>query len=149
MPRFDYHTASHIMKRIESIPPDRKPEWGEMNFHQMLGHLVDVFEYCMGNRPPMPDKSTFYNRHIAAFLLFNRINELPRNVRLPRPKPKPTDLPVADIETFQAVLDEYLSKAQAGELDPPPHPYFGKMSIDKWAKFHLIHMDHHLRQFGA
>jgi hypothetical protein len=38
---------------------------------------------------------------------------------------------------------------RTGSLDWPRHPVFGKMSEAAWLRWGYLHMDHHLRQFGA
>jgi hypothetical protein len=34
-------------------------------------------------------------------------------------------------------------------LDGKSHPIFGAMSAGDWLRWGYLHMDHHLRQFGA
>jgi len=29
------------------------------------------------------------------------------------------------------------------------HPFFGMLTLRQWQRMHALHMDHHLRQFGA
>jgi hypothetical protein len=151
MPAFDHRFAQNVIKRAETIPTDKKPEWGNMNRNQMFGHLYDVFEYCMGRAGEMPDKSSFKTRYIFRPLVFSGIVKIPKNVRVPRPKDSDREMFKREVELdeLRAKMDEYLACCQAGDLDPPRHPFFGDLGIDGWAKFHVRHMDHHLRQFGA
>jgi hypothetical protein len=38
---------------------------------------------------------------------------------------------------------------RAKTLPNIPHPFFGDFGPEGWAKLHVIHCDHHLRQFGV
>ena len=48
---------------------------------------------------------------------------------------------------LEALLE--LVTAERGRLDRQPHPLFGAMSDAAWLRWGYLHMDHHLRQFGA
>lgn len=150
MTHFDHDYAHELLERARRIPEDRVPDWGKMNRAQVYGHLTDVFQYTMGRRGVMPDKSTWVTRNVFKRLLFLGLAKIPKNVRLPA-KPGQTPPPIAEgnMETLESAIEEYLAKAQAGDLDPPRHPFFGKLSIDEWARFHVLHSDHHMRQFGV
>ena len=42
-----------------------------------------------------------------------------------------------------------LVTVQTSGLDNRAHPLFGRMSRAAWLRWGYLHMDHHLRQFGA
>ena len=50
--------------------------------------------------------------------------------------------------SLAALLDEYLALVQSGELKTGLHPVFGDIGIDGWARVHVLHFEHHCRQFG-
>lgn len=151
MPAFDHHFAEHLLERAARIAPDAQPQWGTMSRNRMFGHLYDIFEYCMGNMGEAPDKSTFKTRVIFRPLILSGIVKIPKNVKVPPGKgdgPKMFERET-ELDELRAKMEEYLAKCQAGELDPPRHPFFGDLGVDGWAKFHVRHMDHHMRQFGV
>ena len=47
-------------------------------------------------------------------------------------------------------LEELIEQfAQRTDATMQPHPMFGRMSTVEWQRWGYLHMDHHLRQFGA
>jgi len=150
MTHFDHDFAELVHDRAGRIAPDGRPLWGKMSRDQMFAHLCGVFEYCMGRRGVMPDRSSFYSRNILGPLIVNGIIKIPKNVKVPRPREdRDKPLPECSLDTLKTTMGEYMAKTQAGELDPPRHPFFGELGVDGWAKFNTRHIDHHMRQFGV
>lgn len=150
MRNFDHDFVEDVVRRLRTIPADAKPRWGTMSRDQLFGHLIMVMRYCMGRGPELPDKSTWVSRNLIRPLILNGLVPIPKNVRLPRPKSAPAPAePAGDLETLHAVLEEYLSAVETGQLHPPPHFFFGDLGVDGWAKMHVHHFEHHLKQFGA
>lgn len=147
---FDHDTARETLRRAAGIPADAAPRWGTMNRDQMFGHLAETTLYTMGRRGPGVDRSTWFTRNLIKPVILSGAVKLPRNVKLPRRPGQPAPMMAdGDIESLEAVIDEYLALAQAGELEPRLHPFFGLLGVDEWARFHVLHFDHHLRQFGV
>jgi Protein of unknown function (DUF1569) len=59
--------------------------------------------------------------------------------------------PVTDFEgdlvELEALLDAMTARGK--RADWPSHPFFGPMSGRAWLRWGYLHVDHHLRQFGA
>ena len=53
----------------------------------------------------------------------------------------------ADIVELEALVEMVTSPTRRFEWHP--HPIFGRMSDSAWLRWGYLHMDHHLRQFGA
>jgi len=53
----------------------------------------------------------------------------------------------ADVAEVEALLEMVATRQK--EFDWPPHPIFGRMSHAAWLRWAYLHVDHHLRQFGA
>jgi hypothetical protein len=51
----------------------------------------------------------------------------------------------ADVARLEALLGEIAPR----DAPWPRHPIFGRMSQRAWLRWAYLHMDHHLRQFGA
>ena len=53
----------------------------------------------------------------------------------------------ADVECVLVLVDRIVREART--LRWPRHPTFGRMSVAEWLRWGYLHVDHHLRQFGA
>jgi hypothetical protein len=53
----------------------------------------------------------------------------------------------ADVATLEALVEEVTARPLPFAWQP--HPIFGLMSDTEWLRWAYLHMDHHLRQFGA
>jgi hypothetical protein len=58
---------------------------------------------------------------------------------------RPVDF-TEDVALLAALVEVMTACAN---VDHPPHPIFGSMSHAAWLRWAYLHMDHHLRQFGA
>ncbi|HRK36636.1 MAG TPA: DUF1569 domain-containing protein [Candidatus Hydrogenedentes bacterium] len=149
MRAFDHDFVNETAARLNRIKVEAKPLWGTMTAEQMFGHLAGALRFAMGRGPEEPDRSTWFTRRVIAPLLLRGILKTPRNVKGIRFAKPSEPLPVSDAETVHALLESYLAAVQSGELNPPDHPMFGNIGVDGWAKLHVLHFDHHLRQFGV
>ncbi len=145
MRSFDHDYADELIERLRQIPEGAKPQWGSMTREQLYAHLADVLRYSMGRGGPPEDQSTWFSRHLVKPLFLSGLLRIPKNIKVPGLE----SMPDGDLETLQAVLEDYLHMVQAGELEPCPHVYFGMLDVDSWARMHVAHFEHHLRQFGV
>ena len=53
----------------------------------------------------------------------------------------------ADVDDLARLIDTFARDAL--EAPCPPHPIFGPLSEKAWLRWGYLHVDHHLRQFGA
>ena len=53
----------------------------------------------------------------------------------------------ADVATLEGLLGTIGPRTEGAPW--PRHPIFGRMSQRAWLRWAYLHMDHHLRQFGA
>ena len=146
----DYDFVEDLIERLSRIAPGAKPGWGRLDAPGMIAHLTDAVRFSMGRAGRLPDQSTWFSRNVIGPLLLYGVLRFPKNVQLPRPEggPGPAN-PEGDLDILHAVLEDYLRRVETGELEPPPHPSFGAIGVDGWARLHIAHFEHHLRQFGA
>jgi hypothetical protein len=146
---FDHDYVNDVIGRLNRIKPDAKPRWGKMSSAGMIGHLAFWVRYSMGKTPEYPFVGGWFSKTVIAPLILNGLLPVPRNLKgiesdSPMPAPPP-----ADTETLHAILETYLDLVQSGELVPRAHPAFGDIGVDGWAKMHVVHFEHHLKQFNV
>lgn len=149
MRHFDGDYVEDVVSRLGAIRKDAVPRWGELTRDRLIEHLIWSLRHAMGRSRTVPFFGNCLHRYVTRPLVLAGAIALPRDMGLPahlRAQGIVTREP-GDLETLQAILEEYLSLVQADELQPAPHPAFGHLGIDGWDRFHVLHFDHHLRQF--
>jgi hypothetical protein len=145
---FEPGAASEIMHRLDALTPDAKREWGKMNVGQMLAHCSTTFDMAMGrNNPPQ----VFIGRLIGHFFKGQYSNDRPFGRNTPT-DPSLVMTGVKDFNKERTYLKEQIEAFVAGGeagATKHPHPFFGKLTPEAWAKGMYKHLDHHLRQFGT
>jgi hypothetical protein len=104
-------------------------------------------------RKEVSDASGFLNRTVVKWIALYAPLRWPPGI-LTRPEidqalagcTKPGDF-AADVAQVEAFVS--LMIAPEAGFEWPSHPIFGKMSESDWLRWGYLHMDHHLRQFGA
>ena len=147
MPSFDRSFLESAMKRFENIESDRQPEWGVMTPAQMRAHLKTAIRYSLGKEERSPDERNWLISTFVLPLLLNGWIKMPKNVK--RPKLYDVAPPEATNDEVRSEMEAFLAAYEAGDFEPPPHPSLGNLGMKGWAKLHVVHCDHHLRQFGV
>jgi hypothetical protein len=146
----DPSVRQSIVDRVARVRPDGKPLWGRMSASQMLCHLSDSFRAALGEKQVSPATGVLQRTVVKWFALY---------VPIPWPKGVPTrpemdqgagGTPPGDFEQDRAsllLLTERFCAPNRG-LDWR-HPIFGELTDSERMRWGYLHMDHHLRQFGA
>jgi Protein of unknown function (DUF1569) len=142
---------AEIVRRLEALRPTSTRRWGRMSAHQMVCHLSDSFRMCLGQREARPRRSWLWKTVVKPIALYTPI-PWPRGVRT-RPE-LDQECGGTKPEEFSADLASLVTLLETVTGTPPPfagrsHPAFGPMSDAAWLRWGYLHMDHHLRQFGA
>jgi hypothetical protein len=133
------------------VRPESPHGWGRMSAHQMICHLADSLRMAVGRKPVKEIGGPFQRSLLKWLVLYFPVPwptgittcpEIDQHLEGTRPTDFATD--VAEVE---ALLEHVTSGA--GELGRHPHSLFGDMSRAAWLRWGYLHMDHHLRQFGA
>ena len=122
-----------------------------MSAHQMVCHLSDALRMALGEKPTRLAAGPLRRTIVKWIVLY-----------LPLPWPAgiatspeidqemegtcPADF-AADVARLEALVEVVTLRPES--LDGQPHPVFGKLSGAAWLRWGYLHMDHHLRQFGA
>ncbi len=138
-------------QRIQSVSDRSKRLWGKMTVEQMLSHCADQIRLALGQKSPH-EKPTFFNRNIVKYFglwlpripIKNMKGPVDMNWQQFGSKPGTVD---QEIQNLVSLLEQFRDLAPGSNLQP--HPMFGKLNRNQWARFMYVHIDHHLRQFGA
>ncbi len=142
---------AELLQRLKNVHPESIRRWGRMSAHQMVCHLIDAFHMATGEKPVSHDTSVLRRTIVKWMVLYLPMRwpagiltrpELDQEVGGRRPVNFETD--VAELEALMGVIT-----AQTRRFAWQVHPIFGPMSEADWLRWAYLHMDHHLRQFGA
>jgi hypothetical protein len=120
-----------------------------MSAHQMICHLSDSFRVSLGEKHVMPS-STLFTRTLMKWAALWVPVPWPHGIQTsPELDQRQGGTPpaefVADLENLRILLERFCSSE--GEFGA--HSFFGKLSRAERMRHAYLHMDHHLRQFGA
>ena len=140
---------NEILDRLAKVHPDSQPCWGTMSAHQMVCHLSDSFRASL-NEKYVSSSSTFLKRTLLRWVALWGPLPWPRGVKTrPEMDQQQGGTPPAefasDLETLRILLERFCTSQ--GEF--APHAMLGQMSRTERMRHAYLHMDHHLRQFGA
>jgi hypothetical protein len=146
----DRASVDGFAARFRAIHADTPRLWGSMAPELMMQHVLYMVELSLGERKP---EKLFVPipRFITWTLFFNWFTNWPKGKIKAPPSFFPT--PEGDVEKVRNELLSGLYRF-VDALDAKPGqtgftPLLGDINLQKWARVHGVHMDHHLRQFGA
>jgi hypothetical protein len=142
---------AEILHRLTDVRPESVPRWGRMSAHQMVCHLSDSLRMTIGEKPVSPATGPLQRTILKWIALYV---PLPWPAGIPtRPEidqeaggTRPVDF-ARDIEELETLLERITGQRKT--IDWQLHPILGRMSAAAWLRWGYLHMDHHLRQFGA
>ncbi|MBC8167589.1 MAG: DUF1569 domain-containing protein [Bryobacteraceae bacterium] len=147
----DPDIRTSVIERVKTLRPGSKAVWGQMNVHQMICHLSDSFRAALGEKVASP-AAGWASRNLLKWMALYLPMPWPRGIKT-RPEMEqgvggtcPTDFG-EDRRKLLHLLDRF--SRPGDELGRFTHPLFGSMSVKEWRRWGYLHMDHHLRQFGA
>lgn len=142
---------AEILRRLRDVRPESTARWGRMSAHQMVCHLSDACRMAAGRKAVTPASGLMQRTVVKWIALYAPVPwpagvdtspEIDQECEGTRPAHFAAD--VADLE---ALLE--LITTQPSMLEGQVHPVFGRLSRTAWLRWAYLHMDHHLRQFGA
>ena len=144
-------SKAEILRRLKTVRADSTRRWGTMTAHQMVCHLTDSCRMALGQRSVSVASSPVHRTVIKWVALYLPLRWPPGIQTRPEidqvigrgTAPGDFDADVAELESLFALM-----LSQSGNAWPR-HPIFGRMSHRAWLRWGYLHMDHHLRQFGA
>jgi hypothetical protein len=145
---FEQDAVSEVCSRIDRLQPAAQRQWGKMDVAQMMAHCSAALDMASGTiNPPR----LLLGRVLGPIFKSIYTNEKPFSQNNPTDKA----LVVADPRDFQReqerlklCVHQFHDGGEA-KCTRNPHPFFGALSPQDWARGMYKHLDHHLRQFGA
>ena len=140
-----------VLTRLQLIRPTSERRWGKMSAHQMVCHLTDGFRLYMSLKTARPVAVPYPRILLKWTALWSPI-PWPKGFKTaPELDQQAGGTPPAvfdtDMRELQNLVDRFTR--QPRDFQWQPHPHFGRMSDRDWMRLAYLHMDHHLRQFGA
>ncbi|HVN19919.1 MAG TPA: DUF1569 domain-containing protein [Dongiaceae bacterium] len=145
---FEKETVDEIHSRMDRLQPAAQRQWGTMDVAQMMAHCSAALDMASGKiNPP---------RLLIGRILGPLVKSIYTSEK-PFSKNKPTDktLVISDSRDFKReheklkiCLRDFHEGGEA-RCTRHPHPFFGELTPQQWARGMYKHLDHHLRQFGA
>lgn len=140
-----------ILRRLKHVHADSVRRWGRMSAHQMVCHLCDSSRMALGQKPVSP-ATGLPQRTLLKWIVLYAPTPWPPGV-LTRPEidqecggTRPAHF-AADVHELEYLVE--LMTAEPSRMHGQVHPIFGRMSRGAWLRWAYLHIDHHLRQFGA
>jgi hypothetical protein len=142
---------AELVGRLRNLRSDAPARWGRMSARQMVCHLADCFRMATGEKPVSPATSFAHQTIVKWTALYLPVPWPPGIITRPEVDQElggtcPADF-ADDIAAVEAQIQ--LVTTLGAHFDWPAHPIFGRMSRSAWLRWGYLHVDHHLRQFGA
>lgn len=140
-----------IESRIERLTPQSDRLWGKMTVGQMLCHVTDQIRMAVGKIPARFVGNAF-TKTIGKYMVLAGFQMPKGRIMSVRELNQDKDgTPPKDFENDRGDLLQTLRGfgEDFGPARSRPHPAFGEMSRKQWGRLILLHLDHHLRQFGV
>ena len=145
---FDKEANQSLLERFQKLTADSLALWGKMNAAQMVLHCQKPLDVAEGK--------LLIKGGLLGFL-FGKMakNSFIKNKGFSKNSPTAPEFKITETPQFdkeKQILTDTIKKF--GELGPSvianrKHPFFGEMTDTEWGTLHYVHLDHHLKQFGA
>jgi hypothetical protein len=144
----DALVQQQVKQRLERLQPNSQGRWGRMSAGQMVCHLTDSFRRTLGEKETsnLPPKK--FLKVLALWLPFpwphgfKTRPELDQEIGGTRPVAFE-----ADRQELLGYMGRFICESPVPKFST--HPIFGQMTRKELMRWAYLHMDHHLRQFGA
>ena len=139
---------SEITNRIKNLSAASTRLWGKMNIEQMLLHCTTQLKLAVGEISSHTQGPSFMRSSLGKWILFSAV-PWPKGAATPAEmNAELAHFVLTNIENEKTDLLNYLENAK-GKAQLMPHPFFGKLNRQEWARLIYKHLDHHLKQFGS
>ena len=142
---------AEVLRRLRTVRSDSAARWGRMTAHQMVCHLSDACRMALGEKTVSSATGPLQRTLVKWIALYTPLRWRAGIVTRPEIDQqcggtKPGDF-AADVAELERLVEVIATRTEDSQW--PPHPIFGTMSHRLWLRWAYLHIDHHLRQFGA
>lgn len=140
-----------ITRRLRAIGPGSKGRWGKMSVAEMICHSSDALLTAMGERKAA-SVSNWFTRSAMKWAGLRGPMKWPHGIRtVPECEAGKGGTPPVEMESdlrkVLVLVEQFAGLPSTFAF--PEHAILGRMSHAEWMRWGYLHMDHHLRQFGA
>ena len=136
----------NFLERLEKLSPSSPALWGKMDVAQMLAHITANLELAMTDKKV---SQVFMGRIFGAMAKRQILTK-----GLSKNTPTAPSVKISDRREFHKEkgalrlgLEQFVKVREAG-ITRQPHPFFGRLTPNEWARLQYLHVDHHFKQFG-
>jgi Protein of unknown function (DUF1569) len=135
------------LSRVEKLHSNQPGLWGKMTVSQMVHHLNLAVGGGLGYYT-LTDSSNWASRSVMKWLVLEVLQKFPRGTETSPPLKSDGHY---DFDTEKQQLITILKNVLIANNQNQwsRHPYFGELSVTEWKKLIVIHVNHHLTQFGV
>ncbi|MFL5335989.1 MAG: DUF1569 domain-containing protein, partial [Geminicoccaceae bacterium] len=117
----------------------------------LVCHCADACRMARGEAVVAPVGTVFHRTVVKAVALYAPMRWPPGLQTVKELDQRTAGTAPSEFDADRALLATMLQTfvPHADGAPWPPHPIFGRMSERAWLRWAYLHVDHHLRQFGA
>ena len=135
-----------FLRRIDRLVPNQKPSFGKMSAHQMVCHCADQIRLALGTLKAQ-EYGALKPKEVFAFYNEGKTVPTPKGLgQVEGEGTRPTSFE-NDIKTLKQLIIDF-SRSNV-TFEHGEHPYFGRLTKEKWTNLTVYHLNHHLKQFGV
>ena len=141
----DKAVREELISRVNMLPENSKPVWGQMTVAQMMKHCTMWDEMAQGKTKY---KQSLLGKIFGRMALKDMLKDEPAKRNLPSvPSFIITEHPdfATEKKKWISLLEQYADYSTKGWI----HPFFGMMNKEQTGLIVYKHVDHHLRQFNG
>lgn len=141
-------TIQEIIDRSKSLQPTDRARWGTMTVAEMLRHCTLANRQILHGE--LSIQAPTLKQRMIGFLCLYVLPAFPKNIRGAESIDTKGKVRTDEFETVREDFIRTISMFRSPLLPfRGTHPAFGNLTTAEWGKSIWMHMDHHLRQFGA
>jgi Protein of unknown function (DUF1569) len=136
--------------RLENISPSQKPVFGTLLPADLMVHLTKVLDIASGVGPEVKAGNFFTRTRIMQWIIIDGPAWPKGKIKGPNSLTPKSEKPFleARLDLYKA-MERFVAFYEDQNAKVSPHPIFGKLTKDQWARFQGKHLDHHLQQYDV
>ena len=142
---------NEFTKKLQTLDPERKADWGKMNVQQMIEHMRDYVRIGSGKDPHQCVTPADVVPKMQVFLASEKPfrENTPNSLMSDTPALVKHSSVTNAISELQDEIDDFFEVFEQEPGKKVTNPFFGDLDYDMSVQLLYKHAQHHLRQFGA